>query len=166
VDGVNDILKPVISETSTRRIAVVGLGNEDRADDGFGLHLARRLKDQWPGPVFSEEKRSAEGIVFDIHEREDIDVILFVDAMDFGGKPGDVKLFDVEDAKRFVPTFSTHKVPITLLMGTLVQYGKKPFVMGFQPARLDLFQSMSSVAQTALDGVEESLLRALNLGLD
>ena len=147
------MLHPLKDAIRRQSLALVGMGNRDRADDGFGLDLARRLKDRWPGLVFSEEDRSVEGIVFDLITREDIEVVLFIDAAHFGGEPGDLKLFDILDAEKFVPSFSTHKVPISLLMGLVHQKGKTPYLLGIQPKDTALFAPMSNVITSTLDEI-------------
>ena len=148
---INDVISPLKEAIRRGSLVVVGMGNRDRADDGFGLDLAERLKDHWPGLVFSEEDLSVEGIVFDLIERDDIEVIVFVDATNFGGEVGDLRLFDVYDAERFVPSFSTHKVPITLLMGVADQRKKTSFLLGIQPKDTTLFSSMTPGISSRLE---------------
>lgn len=136
-------------------LALIGMGNPDRADDGFGIELARRLKVHFPDQVFSEQEKSVEGIVLDLLGCERFDVFLLIDATDFGGEPGEVQFFSVEDAKRFVPAFSTHKVPITLLMEMVRQHGKKSFLLGLQPESLEFFGEMSPIVIDVLNDLEK-----------
>jgi len=149
-------------ETHPGAVIIIGMGNRDRADDGVGLELAQRLKKRYPNRVFSEEDKSVEGIVFEQMERKDVETILFIDATDFGGNPGDVQCFKSEDAQRFVPSFSTHKVPITLLMEVVEQHGKKPLLLGIQPESLDFLASMSPSMMKTLHGLEEAFLWFFN----
>ena len=143
-------------------VIIIGMGNRDRADDGVGLELAKRLKKKYPNRVFSEEDKSVEGIVFEQIERKDMETILFIDATDFGGNPGDVKCFKAEDAQRFVPAISTHKVPITLLMEVVQQHGRKPLLLGIQPESLDFLGSMSPSMMKTLHDLEETFIRFFN----
>ena len=159
------VLEKLRDTLSLGPFVLVGLGNADRADDGFGLELARRLKGRFPDRVFSEEERSIEGVVLDLVEREDIATVLFVDAVDFGDSPGELSVFDASDVEKFVPSFSTHKVPIALLMGMLIRRGKKPLLLGFQPVSLDVLGEMSPVATKVLDVLEEGLDGFLNSNL-
>lgn len=150
-----DILLFFESVKNPDTLVLIGMGNLDRADDGFGIELARRLKVHFPDQVFSEQEKSVEGIVLDLLGCERFDVFLFIDATDFGGEPGEVQFFSAEDAERFVPAFSTHKVPITLLMEMVRQHGKKSFLLGLQPESLELFGEMSQTATDMLDYLEE-----------
>ena len=148
---VDEVVLPLKEAIRRGSLAVVGMGNRDRADDGLGLDLAERLKDRRSGLVFSEEERGVEGIVFDLIERDDVDTVVFVDAANFGGQTGELRLFDVHDAERFIPSFSTHKVPITLLMGLVDQKGKTPYLLGVQPKDTTLFSPMTSIVASRLD---------------
>jgi hydrogenase maturation protease len=125
-------------------LAVIGLGNPDRADDGFGIILTAQLKDCFPDRVFSEQERSIEGIVFDLLDRDGIAIILFVDVCDFGGEPGEMALFDFKSVERIIPAISTHKVPISFLMGIIRQRKKIPFLLGVQPLSLEFMGEMSN----------------------
>ena len=153
-------MKKIVASKGSGSVAFIGLGNADRADDGFGLDLAGRLKDRWPGLVFSEEERAVEGIVFDLIERSDVEGVVFVDAVNFGGEPGELHLFGSGDAERIEPSFSTHKVPITLLMGLLVEKEKEPFLLGVQPGSLELMGSMTPHVQRSLDTLEQAIVSA------
>jgi len=161
----DNVLKFLEESTIPRSVVIVGLGNLDRADDGLGIILAERLKDRYPGHVFSEKEKSVEGMVLELLERKDIRVFLFVDAMDFGGEPGEVRLFSAEDAERFVPSFSTHKVPIALLMGMIQERGKRPFLLGVQPGSLEFLGKMSLFVQNVLDRLEKDLTVLLSRGI-
>ena len=91
-----NILKLLESIANPNCLVLIGLGNPDRSDDGFGIHLVKRLKDRYPDQVFSEQEKSVEGIVLEILEREEIDTFVFVDATDFGGNPGELELFTLQ----------------------------------------------------------------------
>ena len=149
-------------ESRPGTVILVGMGNRDRADDGVGLELAKRLKKKYPNCVFSEEDKSVESIVFEQIERKDVETILFIDATDFGGNPGDVQCFKTEDAQRFVPAISTHKVPMTLLMDVIEQHGKRPLLLGIQPESLDFLGPMSPSMVAIIRRLEEAFIRFFN----
>ena len=142
-------------------LAVIGLGNENRADDGFGISLASGLKDRFPNQVFSEKERSIEGLVFDLLDRVEIKTILFVDVADFGGSPGEISLIDIESVERFVPPVSTHKVPMTFLMNLVDQRNKTPFILGVQPVSLTFMDKMSEPIRELLGILQEFFDRFL-----
>ena len=148
-------LRTIINSEST---IIIGLGNPDRSDDAVGIRFGSRLKSHFPGRVFLETERSSESIVLDLIENETISHVLFVDATDFTGKPGEVRLFNHQDAKHFIPSISTHKVPITLLMDLLIHHHKEPYLLGIQPGNLALFGQMSDENQKTMKELEKALL--------
>ena len=145
----------ILQTMAPESVALIGLGNEDRADDGFGIMLASRIKDRFPDHVYSEKDRSVEGLVFDLLERPDIRNILFVDLADFGGSPGELSLFDGESAEQFIPVFSTHKVPIVFLIQMVIQQNKTPYILGVQPLSVTFIGTMSEPVALRLNELEE-----------
>ena len=142
-------------------IVIIGLGNPDRADDGIGIALASRLKAISPERVHSEEERSVEGIVLNLLDHEEVGAILFIDAADFGGKPGEFKLFSSEEIDKFVPAITTHKVPISLLMGLIQQKNIEPYLLGVQPESLEFLGEMSKSVRKTVSILEKALTQLL-----
>ncbi len=140
-------------------VVLVGLGNLDRADDGCGIILAENVKARFPERAFSEKERAVESIVLDLLEKEEVNAILFLDAADFGGSPGDIRLFGPEDAESFQPAFSSHKVPMTLLMQIITQQGKYPFLLAIQPETLEFLGRISPVISRRIVSLSELLQR-------
>jgi len=134
--------------------AIVGLGNSDRADDGFGIELARRLKIIFPEHVFLETENSVEGIVYDLLKSDRFDVIIFLDAVHFKGTQGELKIFDLNDIDKFASPISTHKVPMSLLMGLIHEHKKNSFLLGVQPGSLDFMGEMTPEVISSLDTIE------------
>jgi len=143
--------KKIVQSEST---VIIGLGNPDRADDGAGLRIVSRLKYHFPERAFLESEKSAESIVLDLFENDEVLNVLFIDATDFDGNPGEVRLFDQHDARKFVPAISTHKVPITILMDLLVRHHKNPYLLGIQPSNLKLFGNMSPEVEKTMNELE------------
>jgi hydrogenase 3 maturation protease len=147
----NLVLRRLLSSASTKSLVIIGLGNSERGDDGCGLQIASQINAHSPNRAFLETEKSAEGLVLDFIEDESIETILFIDATDFGGKPGEFRLFTAEDAKRFASGISTHKFPITLLMGLIRQGGKTPYLLGIQPGNLDFLGKMSPAVKASTE---------------
>ena len=151
-------LQQLIGEDVDPQSAIlIGLGNVDRADDGLGLILVSKIKTCFPKQAFIETECTVEGIVMDKLENDDVSTFIFVDAVDFGGEPGDIQIFNIHDAQRFMPTFSTHKVPISLLMGLINQKGKSSYLLGVQPLNLEFFGEVSPLIGESMQIVEKSL---------
>jgi hydrogenase maturation protease len=84
---------------------IIGCGNPDRADDGAGLLVARRLRELG----FDAVEHSGDGFaLLDLWQGSD-DVIL-VDALVSGGTPGTIQVWDPESQPATAPDYrcSTH----------------------------------------------------------
>lgn len=141
----------------SKSIVVIGLGNMDRADDSVGLVLTSKLQVDYPERVFLETKHSLETLVSGLIDREDVQTILFIDATRFGGEPGDIRFFYVEDIERFVPALSTHKIPMSLLMGLIRDHGKTPVLLGIEPKSIELFGTMSPEIENVINQLERAI---------
>ncbi len=142
----------------SERTVVVGLGNPDRADDGAGIEIVSKWKARLGRRAFLDTETSAETIVLDHLSDPDADVFLFVDAADFGGKPGDFRLFGIGDQELFRPALSTHQVPMDLLMGLIASRRKDVFLLGIQPGSLEPLGGMTpEVSETVelLSGISD-----------
>ena len=77
---------------SQRTVCIIGVGNRDRGDDGVGSLLAERLARRHCGPIIDA------GAVPENHlervARAGSDTVLIIDAVDFGGDPGECRLLD------------------------------------------------------------------------
>lgn len=149
--SITETLTGVLDGTTPETVFIIGLGNRDRADDAFGLEVADLLQRAAVQHVFSEEKRAVENIVIDLAERQGAPFVFFIDAADFGGTPGTLRLFGPEEAQRFSPPFSTHKVPLTFLMEHIKACGGTACLIAVQPGSLALFGEMTAAVSTALE---------------
>lgn len=152
------ILKAFTGSLRNHSTAVIGLGNPDRADDAVGILLAAKCKSVFPDRVFLETETSVEGTVLRILDDRSIGLVWFVDAVGFGGAAGEIRKFEVQDTDQFVPSVSTHKVPMTLLMNLLAQHGKTVFLLGIQPGVLDFMGKMSDSVNEVISDAEKWLM--------
>jgi hydrogenase 3 maturation protease len=116
-----------------QRVLVVGIGNEMRGDDGAGVMLARKL-DSTPDLETLDVGTVPESFTGKMRE-VGADLILLVDAVDFGGEPGSVGVFDAEQ----IPArwCTTHHAPLSILMDFLKQEtGSEVLLLGIQPKEI------------------------------
>jgi len=98
------------------KVIIVGIGNTLRNDDGFGSLLAARIKGKIPYTVYDcgpSPENYLEKII-----KEKPDSLVIVDAVDFGGRPGEIQAADADQVKT-VNLFSTHNASITLTINYL-----------------------------------------------
>jgi hydrogenase 3 maturation protease len=137
------------------RIAVIGMGNPDRADDGFGIQVAKRLKAEHPDRIFVEQD-GIEKAVEEIRARNDIDFIVFVDTVDAGELQGRIMIAEADELEERI--LSSHRIPLKLF-GTLA---KKPFlVVGIQPRNLGFGEPLSHEAEQGIKEVVSNLSKLL-----
>jgi len=138
----------------SRTTVVIGLGNPDRADDGAGIEIVSRWKARLKERAFFDTETSAETAVFDGLEDPEVEVFLFVDAADFGGQAGEIRLFEGGESPRFEPAISTHKVPIGLLMEMIRSKGRQAVLLGIQPGSMALFGGMTGGVREAVESLK------------
>lgn len=138
----------------SKSVVVIGLGNPDRADDGVGIEVVRKLKELAPDRIFLEQE-GLEGVVLGILNREDVETVLFIDAVDFGGRAGEIQIFS---QATFHPCrISTHKVSLELLSALLRKEGKAIYLLGIQPSALDFDSKISDEVKRSLDKVVKTI---------
>jgi len=133
------------------RVCLMGLGNPDYGDDGFGVRLAEKLIDAGvPNVVVA-------GVTPDrwITQLSSFDHVVFLDAVECGAVAGDVVFLDsAEMAARF-PQISTHKISLGGLAQWIEANGKtQAWLLGVQPESLQSLQ-LSSPVQKTLEALRE-----------
>ena len=141
------------------KAVIVGVGNRLRGDDAVGCLALDEL-----GSLTAP--RSLDGVdLIDAgtvpeNQIEPIarlspDRILFIDACDFGGEPGEIRLFKGEETDRLAGGLvSTHTLPLNLIAGLLSQKAKaKVSLLGVQPANLEFNTGLSEPVAQALPAV-------------
>jgi len=134
------------------KVVILGIGNIMRGGDGIGSVLARRLKNKLAFIVL-DAGPSPENYLGKIIE-EKPDTIIIIDAVDFGGLPGEFKFLETNDIKT-VNLFSTHNASISLLINYLQSNLKVDIiVLIIQPKSIALKDKLSPEAVKTLDRLE------------
>jgi len=146
---------------------IIGLGNDQRGDDGSGLEVARALRSRLAGKARVEEC-SSEGIAL-LELWRDADEVLVVDAVVSGGVPGTVHRIEAGDG--FSPGFHTATSTHGLSLAEAVALGRglgclprHLVVYGIEVDRLDvgsgLSPPVSRAVREAADRIEAELREA------
>nr|WP_297062839.1 hydrogenase 3 maturation endopeptidase HyCI [Thermococcus sp.] len=148
------------------RIVICGIGNDIRGDDAFGVLVAEKLKKLLDNPNVlvvncGEVPENYTGKIKDFKP----ELVVFVDAVDFGGEVGEYIIADPEGT--IGEAVSTHGLPlkfVTQFMKTMV---KAEFVLiGCQPGSTGLFQEPSELIRERAKRLAELLAGILNGGGD
>jgi len=102
---------------SSRNIAVIGLGNTLRRDDGVGIHLLAELEKELKSRdvSFLNFGIASFGLVNFLGEFRKV---LLIDAMDAGFAPATVKIFRLEEAQVYTSQgkISSHEISLADLL--------------------------------------------------
>lgn len=145
-----------------RRLAI-GVGNEYRGDDGAGLTLIRRIRDNpLPGVVTYEETGDGTRLIDSWEAFEDI---IVVDAAFSGRPPGTVFRFDalkVSIPEGLLRGCSTHTLgtgAVIELARTLNRLPSRLTIYGIEGRAFATGAAMSPEVLKAIDEVENSIRR-------
>ena len=136
---------------------VVGaVGNPERGDDGIGPLVAKLLKEAGVEAVIETGTTQALG-THSIRKLEPNDV-LFVDAVDFGGSPGDMSILGTEDLSQ--SAMDTHRMPLRLAMSCLERDLKtRCYLLAIQPDDIRQGAGMTEEVRYAGASLAAMLLR-------
>ncbi|RLF41192.1 MAG: hydrogenase maturation protease, partial [Thermoplasmata archaeon] len=79
------------------RRAVIGIGNPLRRDDGIGIILVKKLREEKLSDVICID--AGTGGIQLLPILSNYDRIIIVDAVNFNGKPGETKVFNLDEIK-------------------------------------------------------------------
>jgi len=149
--------KELISRLSRARFGVVGVGNELKGDDGAGpalvAHLAGRAR--FPFVDASEVPENYGGWV----AKQGLDIVLFVDAVEFGGAPGEWRLIGIEELMHSAS--STHRLSLHFLIRYLKEQWKgEALLIGIQPKSLKLGDALSPEVAAGIKELAGILIEA------
>ena len=141
------------------KLAIVGIGNIIRGDDGLGPKLIEILKSRGglPGAFLFDCGTAPENYIFPILSTS-CDTLMLVDAADIGREPGAVEIFDLDKISRV--SFSTHN-PSPRLFTDLLKTGKEDmdiFVISIQPKSTGIGAPLSEEVLKALERVADLFL--------
>jgi hydrogenase 3 maturation protease len=131
------------------RVAVCGIGNRIRGDDGVGPEVITELRSQVSEECmlydFDENPENFIGDLIDYGPEK----VILVDAVDMGQKPGSVGLIDFHSVKKQV--MSTHKMPVSMFIEHLQNRMRfKLIFVGVQPKDIGLNKEMSNEVRQAI----------------
>jgi len=139
-----------------RRFGVVGVGNIMKGDDGAGPALVALLAARgaaFPIVDASEVPENYGGWVV----KQGLECAVFVDAVDFGGAPGEWRIIPFEDLMHSAS--STHRLSLHFLIRYLTEEWKgQALLAGVQPKSLRLGEALSPEVEAGIGKLSETLL--------
>lgn len=139
-----------------KKVLLLGVGNRLRGDDGVGPHLIERLQDKINIPLIdaSDVPENYLGPI----EASQANLVLIVDAADFGAKPGEMALIGLNQLKDI--SLSTHAANLSLLFQVIpVEKRPETLLVALQPGSTAAGRGLSEVVSDSLDGLEALFLQ-------
>jgi len=133
------------------RVAIVGIGNTLRGDDGVGPYIANALKSTRIDVLILDAGSTPENYLGKIVKFKP-DMVLLIDALELGGKAGEYRITGA--AKLKDTTLSTHNFSSKLLIDYLKEEADADvFMLGIQPESIKLGEGLSDDVKKTADSV-------------
>jgi len=116
------------------KVVFVGVGNELRGDDGVGVYIAKKLKRR----KTVNTGVAPENFIGKIKKMKPERIVIF-DALEFGGKPGEVRVVDARKTEGL--KISTHSLPLSFFCKLFE--GVEVYLIGIQPKSREFGSFMS-----------------------
>lgn len=144
--------------------AIIALGNPLMGDDGAGPAMLARLQGMSLPPGVALVDGGTPGVGL-LHILADVDVVVLVDAVDFGGMPGEVRTFAPSEARsvRSASLFP-HEGDALQIVALAARLGQCPRHVAFctiQPARIAPVQALTPAVAAGLPALGEEVVRTL-----
>ncbi len=152
-----EVFDELISRLKGRRFGVVGVGNVLKGDDGAGCRLVEKLEGKIDLPVVDacEVPENYGGWV----ERRGLEAVIYVDAVEFEGEPGEVRIIPLENL--MMSASSTHSLSLHYMIKYLeMEWGGDPILVGVKPASMRLDEGLSDAVEEGISRLAEAIEEA------
>lgn len=135
---------------------LIGMGNYAMGDDGIGLRIIEHIAEKINPSDFSIVEIGNNGMQLLTYFEESTEKILLVDAVKFGGKPGDFIFFSPDDVntQKAHGTISTHEGDMLKLidMARELKLHLPPIrIMAVEPASMEPDAQLSEALASRFD---------------
>jgi len=147
---------------SGTKLLVVGVGSRMRGDDMVGPYVVDILKKKL-------ENGKPEGFELEIIDADVMpenyskpmresgaDLILFIDAVDMGLEPGELRMVPKDLIDATIPC--SHNLPMSYVMGYVNEKVERVELVGVQISRTGLFEEMTDVARDACSRLADIIM--------
>jgi hydrogenase 3 maturation protease len=129
------------------RLAILGIGNSMRGDDGFGPLVIGKLKEAKVKCISIDGETVPENYSGPII-KEKPELIVLLDCANFGGCPGEIRIIDEKDIPCL--SLSTHQMPISFLTAYLKdETGARVLIIGVQGKEFGFGEMTKKVRESA-----------------
>jgi len=152
--GVDRRLLESLARSRHSKVVILGIGNTLKGDDGAGPLVCERLSGKVSARVI-DAGAVPENYIGPVLQASP-DVLLIVDAVDFGGHPGQIRVCTPDEIHGFA--FSTHALSLHLSID-LIRREKKleVYVIGVQAGGTKLGDCLSPAMREAVETLVDTL---------
>jgi hydrogenase 3 maturation protease len=150
--------------SGAKRIAVLGIGNDLRRDDGLGPSIVNHLETRSSNILIENVGSVPEAFA---HSLTDFGAerVIMIDAADMGKEPGHTDLVTKDRIDGIA--LSTHSMPLSLLMMYLEQEtGAKTILLGVQPASIAFGEGFTPIIERVSQKLISTIDRVLHQHLE
>ncbi|MEN3039610.1 MAG: HyaD/HybD family hydrogenase maturation endopeptidase [Candidatus Kryptonium sp.] len=149
------------------KICVLGLGNPLLGDDGFGIEVVKKLKNEiGESPDIEIIDGGSLGIYL-LPYLEDKTHLIVVDIINFGGKPGEIVKLKLDEIPAFFGLkVSEHQITFHEVIALMKLLEVKPvesFLIGVQPKRSEWGEKISDEVERAINGVVAEVKKQIEI---
>ena len=142
------------------KTVIVGIGNTLKGDDGAGPFICEKLTSRTCAKVI-DAATVPENYIQRIISQKPQNLII-IDAVDFGGKAGDIKVFNNEQLNSVV--ISTHTLSPKIFIDMICrEINAEVYFIGVQPAHVQLREPLSRQVQDAIEKLTNILIEIFPL---
>ena len=151
-------IRPIFEKIFKGKIAIVGIGNIMRRDDGFGPALVNRIKSKIDALCIDAGPAPENYLGSIIKEKPD--TILLVDAIHMERRPGYYDLLRKQDILR--GGFTTHNMSPVMIIEYLEKETKADiYMLGVQPQNIFFGDELSARLNRALRELSNIIVKTL-----
>lgn len=139
----------------SKRILVIGIGNDARSDDAVGLVVARKLK-QLNLPCVTVRESSGDGTVF-METWNEFDAVTLVDGFSFHATPGSIVTINLREeniAKELFPS-TAHQFGLVQAIELARAMNSLPGIMKFYGVRVQNTDFGTGLSPRVLSSAQE-----------
>ncbi|CUS77200.1 hydrogenase maturation protease [Candidatus Kryptonium thompsonii] len=149
------------------KIGILGIGNPLLGDDGFGVEVVRKLKEEiGESPDLEIIDGGSLGIYL-LPYLEDKTYLIVVDVVNFGGKPGEIVKFELNKIPGFIGLkVSEHQITFHEVIALMNLLDIKPIesvLIGVQPKNNEWGAEMSDEVKGAIGKVVEKVKEQIEI---
>ena len=150
-----------------KNLGIIGIGNTTMGDDGVGPAVLEALLRGGFLPENVSLVNIGTGGMSLLHALAKLDAVIILDAVDFGGSPGEVRHLSPEGLKsvKQVPGISTHEGDVLKTIDMSRELGECPrtiLILAIQPASMQPSMALSPALAERLPEYSQAVLRMIS----